>query len=146
MKKLIVIAALLAGAALMDAQPGPPGRPPMPPGKWWWRNEIAQKLELNRGQQNRLDEIFEAAADDLIDAKGNVKKLEVALRGELDRTQLRRAEIQRIATQLSAARARLFERELMMLVDMRDVLGTHQWQRLQQETERHQPFHFGTPR
>jgi Spy/CpxP family protein refolding chaperone len=145
MKKLIVIAALLAGAAVAEAQPGPPG-PPMPRGKWWRRSEIALKLELTRPQQQRLDEVFDAAADELIDAKGNVKKLEVALRGELDRSQLRRTEIQRIATQLSAARAKLFERELMMLVDMRDVLEAHQWERLQQENERHQPFHFGTPR
>jgi len=148
MRKLIVVAALLLGAATMEAQPGPggPPGPPMPRGKWWHRAEIAQKLQLNRAQQTRLDDIFDAAADELIDAKGNVKKLEVALRGELDRTQLRRAEIQRVATQLSAARAKLFERELMMLVDMRDVLEPHQWARLQQETERQQPFHLGTPR
>jgi Spy/CpxP family protein refolding chaperone len=146
MKKLLVIAALMAGSAIVEAQPGPPG-PPLPRGKWWRRSEVAQKLELNRAQQQRLDEIFEAAADELIDAKGNMKKLEVALRGELDRTQLRRAEIQRIATQLSATRAKLFERELMMLLDMREVLEAHQWERLQQETERREPpFHFGSPR
>jgi Spy/CpxP family protein refolding chaperone len=101
------------------------------PGKWWRRDDVAQKLELNREQQRRLDAIFQAASDELIDAKGDVKKLEVALHGELDRPQLRRAEIQRIATQLSAARARLFERELMMLVDMRGVLDADQWERLQ---------------
>ncbi|HEY0157285.1 MAG TPA: periplasmic heavy metal sensor [Thermoanaerobaculia bacterium] len=141
MKKLLVVAVLLAGAAIAEAQPGPPG-PPMPRGKWW-RGEIAQKLELNRGQQQKLDEIFQAAANELIDSKASVKKLEVALRGELDRPQLRRTEIQRIASQLSAARAKLFERELMMLVDMRGVLEDDQWQRLQDETERLQPFHLG---
>ena len=145
MKKLIVIAALLACAAIVEAQPGPPG-PPMPRGKWWYRSEIALKLELKSAQKQRLDEIFEAAADELIDMKGNVKKIEVQLRGELDRTQLRRAEIQRVATQLSAARAKLFERELLMLMDMRDVLEAHQWERLQQYTDSQPPFHFGTPR
>jgi hypothetical protein len=92
-----------------------------------------QRLQLNREQQKRLDAIFQDAADELIDAKGTVQKLEVQLRGELDRTQLRRADIQRVATQLSAARARLFERELMMLVDMRTVLDENQWELLQDE-------------
>ena len=100
------------------------------PGKWWRRDEVAQKLELTRDQQSRLDRIFLAVADDLIDAKASVQKLELALRGELDRQELRRAEIQRIAAQLSAARARLFERELMMLADMREVLDAEQWHRL----------------
>jgi Spy/CpxP family protein refolding chaperone len=121
--KKIAIAFLLFVASGAAAQPMP--------GKWWRRDDVAQKLELNREQQRRLDAVFQAAADELIDAKGDVQKLEIALRGELDRPQLRRNEIQRIATQLSAARARLFERELMMLVDMRSVLEADQWERLQ---------------
>lgn len=126
------LAAALLFAALAEAQPGPPP-PPMPQGKWWRRPELVQRLELNREQQKRLDAIFQDAADELIDAKGDVRKLEVQLRGELDRTQLRRTDIQRIATQLSAARAKLFERELMMLVDMRGVLDETQWELLQDE-------------
>jgi septal ring factor EnvC (AmiA/AmiB activator) len=101
------------------------------PGKWWRREEIAQKLELNREQQRRLDEIFQGVASELIDLKAQMTKLELQLRGELDRTQLRRAEIQRIAALLNTARGRMFERELMMLVDMRGVLEEEQWQRLQ---------------
>ncbi|MEA2462743.1 MAG: hypothetical protein QOJ98_490 [Acidobacteriota bacterium] len=121
--KKILLAVLMLLAIGAEAQPMP--------GKWWRREEIAQKLELNREQQRRLDEIFQAVADELIDGKAQVIKLELQLRGELDRTQLRRPEIQRIATQLNTARGRLFERELMMLVDMRGVLEEEQWQRLQ---------------
>src|SRR5688572_21872206 len=131
---------LLASVAPVntDAQPMP--------GKWWRREEIAQKLELNREQQRRLDEIFQNIAEELIDQKALVNKLELQLRGELDRTQLRRAEIQRIATQLNAARGRLFERELMMLVDMRGVLEEEQWQRLQDmELPRLGPHGGGPP-
>jgi Spy/CpxP family protein refolding chaperone len=130
----VLLAALMLVAAVAEAQPGPPS--PMPHGKWWRQPELVQKLELNREQQKRLDAIFQAAADELIDAKADTRKLEVALRGELDRTQLRRAEIQRIATQLSAARAKLFERELMMLIDMRGVLDENQWELLQDEMPR----------
>lgn len=122
MKKTI-LAVLLLLAFGAQAQPMP--------GKWWRREEIAQKLELNREQQRRLDEIFQSVAEELIDQKAQMTKLELQLRGELDRPQLRRPEIQRIAAQLNAVRGRLFERELMMLVDMRGVLEDEQWQKLQ---------------
>jgi len=121
--KKTLLAVLMLVAIGAEAQPMP--------GKWWRREEIAQKLELNREQQRRLDAIFQAVAGELIDLKAQMTKLELQLRGELDRTQLRRAEIQRIAGQLNIARGRMFERELMMLVDMRGVLEEEQWQRLQ---------------
>ncbi|HEX2062639.1 MAG TPA: hypothetical protein VHK90_18000 [Thermoanaerobaculia bacterium] len=108
----------------------------LPPGKWWRRPEIVRELELTRDQQSKLDEIFRLAANELIDAKGEVEKLQIALRGELDRTQLRRAELLKIATQLSAARAKLFERELMMLADMRGVLNDEQWVRVRTALDR----------
>ncbi len=132
MRKWMLAAALVL-AAVAEAQPGPPG--PMPHGKWWRRPEVAANLDLTREQQAKLDDIFRAAASELIDTKADVRKLELALRSELDRTQLRRQEIQKVAVQLSAARARLFERELMLLVDMRGVLDESQWLRLQEEFE-----------
>jgi hypothetical protein len=114
------LAFLLFAAAVAEAQQ-------LPPGKWWRRPEVIQQLALTGDQQDRLDEIFRAAANDLIDAKSDVEKLQIALRGEIDRSQLRRQEIQRLAGQLNAARGKLFERELMMLIDMRGVLTAQQW-------------------
>lgn len=102
----------------------------LPPGKWWQRPELVRQLELTTPQQDRLDGIFREAANDLIDARGEVEKLQIALRGEIDRPQLNRQEIQKIAARLNAARGRLFERELMMLVDMRGVLDAEQWNRM----------------
>lgn len=132
MRRFLVLAvAVLACAALAEGQG-------MPPGKWWQRAEVIQELELTRDQQNRLDEIFRGAANELIDAKAAVDKLQVAIRGELDRPQIRRAELQRIAAQLSAARGKLFERELMMLVDMRAVLNEQQWAKARQFLDRRQ--------
>jgi hypothetical protein len=129
MKRLIIVAALLASAVIAEAQP-------MPPGKWWRKPEVVQRLELTNDQQDRLDEIFRGAADDLIDAKAAVEKLQVAIRGELDRAQVRRPELQKIARQLSEARGKLFERELMMLVDMRAVLEEEQWRKMRDFLDR----------
>lgn len=110
----------------------------LPPGKWWRRAEVVRQLELTRQQQDKLDEVFRGAADDLIDAKASVDKLQVALRGELDRAQLRRQELQRLAAQLTQARGKLFERELMMLADMRGILNEEQWTRLRTHLDRAQ--------
>jgi hypothetical protein len=139
MKRFLVAVAVLACAALAQAQG-------LPPGKWWQRPEVIQQLQLTNDQQNRLDEIFRGAANELIDAKAAVEKLQVAIRGELDRPQIRRAELQRIAAQLSAARGKLFERELMMLVDMRAVLNDQQWTKARQFLDRQQDRRHQPPR
>jgi len=131
MKRLVIAAALLAATFVAEAQQ-------LPPGKWWRRDEVVRQLELTRDQQNKLDEVFRAAADDLIDAKASVDKLQIALRGELDRPQLRRQELQRLAGQLTQARGKLFERELMMLADMRGILDQEQWTQLRTHLDRMQ--------
>ncbi len=102
----------------------------LPPGRWWRRAEIAQRLALTADQQTRLDTIFRDAASELIDRKGEVEKLNIALRTELDQPQLNKQNLQRLAARLSEARGRLFERELMMLVDMRGTLNDQQWTQL----------------
>ena len=124
MKKLIAVALLLFATAA-SAQDLPPGR--------WWRNaQVAERLELSGDQQERLDAVFHAAANDLIDRRAEVEKAAVALRSELDQNQPNRTNLQRLAARLNEARGRLFERELMMLADMRGVLGDDQWSELRQ--------------
>ena len=137
-RRILFAAAFLACTALAHAQQ-------LPPGKWWRRPELIQQLQLTADQQERLDEVFRGAANELIDTKADVEKLHVAIRGELDRPQLRKGELQRLAGQLSAARGRLFERELMMLVDMRGVLTDQQWTRIRTFLDRVQERRDGPP-
>jgi len=124
----------LAGLLLLLTAGGAQAQ--LPPGKWWRRQEIVQRLGLAEEQQTRLDGIFRGAANDLIDMRGEVEKQGVALRGELDQPQLNRQSISRVAARLSDARGRLFDRELMMLVDMRAVLTDTQWNQMRAEVER----------
>ncbi len=133
MKGLLLAAmtTLLLAGPFADAQP-------LPSGKWWRRPEVVRTLTLTSEQQERLDAVFRIKADDLIDSKAEVDKLQVSLRGELERPTLRRAEIQKIAQRLNEARGRLFEHELMMLVDMRAVLTEAQWEKMRGHLERMQ--------
>ena len=126
--KRLAVAILFFATTVMAAD--------LPPGRWWRQPAIVQMLVLTDDQQSRLETIFRGNANDLIDLKAEVEKSNIALRGELDRPQLDRAAIRRIAVRLNDARARLFERELMMLVDMRSVLNDTQWNHLRSELDR----------
>jgi Spy/CpxP family protein refolding chaperone len=130
MTRRVLFATLLMtfAAAFAQAQ--------LPPGKWWQRPEVIRELQLSNEQQDRLDDIFRTAANGLIDAKGEVEKLEIALRGELDKPQIQRAAVLRIAKQLNEARGRRFEQEIAMLVDMRAVLNDQQWTKMRNALDR----------
>ena len=128
-KRLLLAATLLLAAAFASAQN-------MPPGKWWQRQELVRELQLTAEQQDKLDDIFRAAANGLIDAKAEVEKLQIAMRSEIDRPQIRRADILRIAKQLGDARGVLFEREIAMMLDMHGVLNEQQWNRMRAVLDR----------
>ena len=95
---------LLALAASLTITSFAAADPALPPGKWWRRPEIVQELALADEQQDRLDAIFRASANDLIDLRGAVEKQNISLRGLLDQPQLDRAAIHREATRLSESK------------------------------------------
>lgn len=115
---------LLLTAASALAVPPPRGGGA---GRWWRNSEVVERLKLTKEQQQRLDQVFQQTATQLVDLKADVEKRSIALRHELDQVQPRRQEVQRLAAEVGAARSRLFERELMMLLDMRAALTNDQW-------------------
>ena len=131
MTKRTALAALLmlvATAALAQVN--------LPPGKWWRRAEIVQALNLSDEQQQRLENVFRSSAPDLIDLRAEVEKQAIGLRAALDQPQLDRAAIRQAAQRLNEARGRQFQRELMMMVDMRAVLSDQQWNRMRMQLDR----------
>jgi hypothetical protein len=130
-KRRIFIAAMLFAATSSFAAIGD-----LPPGRWWRRPEIVNMLGLSAEQQEKLEAIYRTAAPDLIDAKADVDKQNIALRGELDAPQLDRTAIRAAGKRLNDARAKLFDRELMLLVDMRGTLTEPQWNRMRNELQK----------
>jgi hypothetical protein len=121
-----ILVVLAAGATARAAEG-------LPPGKWWERPDVVQKIGLTAQQREQLDKIFHTSAAELIDLRGEVQKRSIDLRAQLDQQQLSKPSIQVVATRLSEARGRLFQRELMMFVDMRSVLSVDQWNRFRDE-------------
>lgn len=128
-RRFLIAAVLLAAATLAHAQA-------LPPGKWWRREAVVRDLGLTPEQQTRLDRVFSAAAEDLIDARGEVEKSQIALKAALDERTPDRAVIRKNAARVSEARGRMFDLELMMLLDMRAVLTEPQWNRMRMFLER----------
>src|SRR5688572_5887182 len=136
MKRQMFALLFLAGSSIALAAPPAPPEGGLPPGKWWRRPEIVERLQLSSEQQTRLDQAFKQHATQLVDLKADVEKSSIELRNELDDATPQRGEVQKLATRVSDARARLFERELMMLLDMRSVLTADQWTRVRQVIDR----------
>lgn len=129
-KRIIGIILVISALSLpLAAEPG------MPPGRWWRHAEVAERLALTGDQQVRLDEVFRNNAKDLVDLKGEMEKRSIDLRATLEQPQLNRTEVQKAATRVSEARGKLFEREVMMLVEMRSVLNDQQWALLRDRLE-----------
>src|SRR5687767_10143025 len=130
MRRLFIICLLFTGLAATQA-----AAQNLPPGKWWRQERVIERLGLTEEQQVRLDTIFRDSANDLIDLKADMEKKSLSLRRELDAAELRRENVKNAAQALSQARARLFDREMMMLVDMRQVLSSDQWSRFRRVLE-----------
>jgi Spy/CpxP family protein refolding chaperone len=131
MTKRIALAALLmlvASAAFAQLN--------LPPGKWWRNPDIVRVLNLSEEQQDRLENVSATSRMDLVDLRAEVEKLSIALRMTIDRPQLDREAIRQAAQKLNDARGRQFQRELMMLVDMRGVLTDVQWNRMRNVLDR----------
>lgn len=129
-KRIVAIILVVSALSLsLAAEPG------LPPGKWWRRAEVAERLALTSEQQVRLDEVFRNNAKELVDLKAETEKRSIDLRGALEQQELNRTEVQTAAARVSEARGKLFEREVMMLVEMRSVLNGQQWARLRERLE-----------
>lgn len=139
MKRTLIgaIALALVASALLAQE--------MPPGKWWQRPEIVRELGLTNEQRGRLDGIFRDSAPQLVGLRDATQQKAQELRAQIDRPVLDRDAIQRAAAEVSEARARLFERELMMLVEMRGVLNQQQWNRFRDNIENRQMQRRGAP-
>ena len=132
MKKILLACAVLVVAASGFSAD-------LPPGRWWKRPQIVNYLALSEEQQVRLEATFRRAAPLLIDAKATVDKESVALRSELDQVSPNRENVQKVAARLGAARSQLFEREVLLFVDMRAVLSDVQWNKLRTALDRMDP-------
>lgn len=119
------LAALLGVSASARAQ-----MPEIPPGKWWKRPVIVQKLALTADQQEKLEEIFAKNRRSFVDLKAEVDLKQIDVEELMAK---RDSDPKKVAAALDAseqAKARLRKAMSMMVLDMRGVLTDRQWQQI----------------
>jgi periplasmic protein CpxP/Spy len=120
-----------------------PHRPPLerafrlgPHGRWWNNPQIAQKIGLTEDQQKKMDDIFLQSRLKLIDQHAAVEKEEAILEPMLSTDQPDEAQVLSQIDKVAQSRAELEKANARMLLGLRRVLTTAQWQQLR-TLERH---------
>jgi len=133
MKKWLIACALLAAALPLAAQEFD-----LPPGKWWEDQRLAERLELTAGQQQQIRDLVYAGARQMIDLKAAVDRAGLDLAEVVNSNNFDPEAVRAGYAAFQTARHKLENERFEMLLDVRQVLTTEQWQKLQELKRRMQ--------
>ncbi len=132
---LFCVAGITASAEQPPRRGGGPGQGPgpggAPPGKWWDRPEIVEKLKLSADQQKKLDDVFQQSRNRLIDLHAALDKEEAALDPLMQAAQLDDSKVLPQIDRIAAARSELEKAEARLMLGERHVLTLDQWRTLE---------------
>jgi Spy/CpxP family protein refolding chaperone len=97
-------------------------------GKWWVSDQYKRELSLTVDQSRRLEEIFQAALPTLRAQKKTLDDAEKQFQEAMERGNY--SSVMDKVDHLEASRAALNRTRTMMLVNMRKLLTTDQWIKL----------------
>lgn len=125
--------------------PQPQPRPPLeralggPPGRWWERPELAQRVQLSADQQRKMDDVFQQSRLKMIDLRASLEKEELITEPLVAAEQPDEAKILAQIDKVAQARAELEKANVRMLLGIRRVLTPDQWSKLKVETSNNPP-------
>ena len=96
--------------------------------KWWMSDQYKRELSLTSDQSRRLEEVFQAALPTLRAQKKALDDAEQQFQQVMQRGNY--SSVMEQVDHLEAARANLNRTRTMMLVNMRKLLTTDQWIKL----------------
>ena len=96
--------------------------------KWWMSDQYKKELGLTADQSRRLEEVFQAALPTLRSQKKALDDAEQQFQQVMQRGNY--SSVMEQVDHLEAARANLNRTRTMMLVNMRKLLTTDQWIKL----------------
>jgi Spy/CpxP family protein refolding chaperone len=124
----------------LTVQPAQPAKPPLeralgvPGGKWWARPEMAQKLGLTADQTKKMDDTFQQYRLKLIDLNAAVQREETIMEPLVAAEQPDEAKIVAQIDKVAQARAELEKANARMLLGIRRLLTSDQWNKLKAES------------
>lgn len=104
----------------------------MPGGKWWKDPDIAKELQLTSGDVKQLDKLFVKSRRQMIELKNRVEKEQFEYQNLMESKTLDEAAINRQLQRLEQARSELNEERSRFVVEVRKILGSDRFLRLQQ--------------
>ena len=121
-----LLCSVLAGAALMQAQP-PRGSFP------WWESPLAKSLDLTEAQNRQIRSTVADYRDKLRDLREAVNRAESELESIFNEETVDQRQATDAIDQLAAARSELFKTTSQMDLKLRTVLTAQQWQILRSQ-------------
>jgi len=122
----------------MRQGPGGPGGPGghfemrVPgPHKWWKDSETVKQLGLSDGQATQIEQAFTDSKMRLIDMVATLQKEELRLDTLINADQPNENQVQNQVDKVVQARGALEKEHAMMMLNIRRLLTTEQWKKLQ---------------
>ncbi len=134
MKHAVRIA--VVAAAVVLAVPAAAAGFDLPPGAWWEDGRIAEMLGLTDAQREEIRGRVYEHARRMADLNAEVRKAEIDLRETVGRDDFDPDAVRTAFAAFQATRQRLEQERFEMLLGVRSVLTTDQWNRLQRARER----------
>lgn len=133
MKKWLITCALLAAVLPLAAQEFE-----LPPGKWWEDQRLAERVGLSAEQQQQIRDLVYEGARRMIDLKAAVDLAGLDLAEVVNSSDFDPQVVREAYAAFQTARKKLENERFEMLLDVRQVLTTEQWQKLQELKRRMQ--------
>ena len=127
MKKWLITCALLAAVLPLAAQ-----ELELPPGKWWEDQRLAERVGLSSDQQQQIRDLVYRGARRMIDLKAAVDLAGLDLAEVVNSSDFDAEAVRAAYAVFQNARHRLENERFEMLLDVRQVLTTEQWRKLQE--------------
>ncbi len=127
MKQWLLTCALLAAVLPLAAQEFE-----LPPGKWWEDQRLAERVGLDAEQQQQIRDLVYEGARRMIDLKAAVDRAGLDLAEVVNSNDFDPEAVRKAYAVFQTARHELENERFEMLLDVRQVLTTAQWQKLQE--------------
>lgn len=127
MKKWLITCALLAAVLPLAAQEFE-----LPPGKWWEDQRLAERVGLTSDQQHQIRDLVYGGARRMIDLKAAVDLAGLDLAEVVNSSDFDPEAVRAAYAVFQNARHKLENERFEMLLDVRQVLTTEQWRKLQE--------------